>query len=335
MTSCLRLAALLILCIGSAWPLQAQEGRSSAPAPVLRVVERTADGVIYEVRADWSVSFAEALRSSDPLGALALRAVRGDGVVSKALDLPSLAAPTVEVLASDFDEVAYVAAAGDSSAAYFAGPVAEVVGVGTERRVPRGTFVARLLHYDAERGTARRYRRLVVAVRFAAGRDAGAAARFGPSDNPHLAVEQSVLASGTWFKVPVTEEGIYRIDRAYLQSLGLSPDGIDPNEVAVFGNGGMPVPALNSADRIADLAENATLVVGGGDGSFGQGDAVYFYGAAPSAWRWDTTEAALGRPGWRHAINLFSSVNYYFVRIGGVGAQRIGSPDFANLPDAQ
>src|SRR5690606_41251970 len=104
MTSCLRLAALLILCIGSAWPLQAQEGRSSASAPVLRVVERTADGVIYEIRADWSVSFAEALRSSDPLGALALRAERGDGAVSKSLELHSLATPTAVMISTHCDK---------------------------------------------------------------------------------------------------------------------------------------------------------------------------------------------------------------------------------------
>src|SRR5690606_10198720 len=172
---------------------------------------------------DWATPLAEAMRAPGPLGARALRAVRGEGIVSKALDLPTLAPPTVEVLAADLDEVAFSPAPDDSSAATFGGPVAAVAAGGTERRVPRGTFVARLLHYDAERGTVRRYRRLQVAVRFGGARGTGDAGR-GMADNPHLEVGESVLASGTWFKVPVTKEGIYRIDRAYLQSLGLGPE---------------------------------------------------------------------------------------------------------------
>ncbi len=312
--------------------------------PALRIVERTPDGVVFEVRVDWPEPLAEAARTADDLAGLLLRAARGDGRVSEALALPTLAPPTVEVLAADFDEVPFAAAKGRSAAKghtaedldAFAGPVAEVTAIGMERRRPMGTFVARLVRFDPERGTVRRYRRIVAAVRFSEARKgdaASAASRLTPVDNPHLEVEQSVLASGTWVKVPVTTEGIYRIDRGWLESVGLAPDGIDPNDVAVFGNGGEPVPALNSAPRIADLAENATFVVGGGDGRFDGGDAVYFYGAAPSGWHWDQREADRGNPGWRHWINLFSNENVYFVRVTGGGA-RVGTPGFAGLGGA-
>lgn len=336
MTRSLRIATALVLGLVGASSALAQGART---APALRIVERTSDGVVVEVRVAWATPLADALGGGGPLAARALRATRGEGIVSKALDLPALAAPYVEVLAADYDEAPYDPAASDSTTAELIGPVAEVVAVGPERRVPRGTFVARLLRYDPERGTVRRYRRIVAAVRFGE----APAARFGEApaargatstDNPHLAVGNSVLAAGMWFKVPVRTEGVYRIDRAFLQDLGLAPDGIDPNSVAVFGNGGEPLPALNRADRIADLAENATLAIGGGDGSFGVGDAVYFYGAAPSGWRWDPAEAAAGRPGWRHFINLFSTVNYYFVRVGVPGGARVGSPAFTARPGA-
>ena len=323
MTRCLRIATAFVLGLVCAAATLAQGSR---PAPALRILERTAEGALVEVRVEWPTPLADALRGDGPLTARALRATRGEGVVSKALDLPTLAVPSVEIVAADYDEAPYAPAASDSTVAELVGPVAEVVAVGPERRVPRGTFVARMLRYDPERGTVRRYRRIVVSVRFGAA--AAARAAVASSDNPHLDVGNSVLATGTWFKVPVAKEGVYRIDRSFLDGLGLSPDGIDPNDVAVFGNGGEPLPALNRADRIADLAENATLAVGGGDGSFGAGDAVYFYGAAPSGWRWDAAEAASGRPGWRHFINLFSEVNYYFVRVGTPGAERVGSPAF-------
>jgi hypothetical protein len=303
------------------------------------VLERTDAAVVFEVEVAWPTPLADAVQSGEDLNRLALRAVRGTGVVSEVVTLPSVEAPTVEVLAADYDEVAYVAPRDVELDAAFGGPLAEVTAVGMERKRPTGTFVARLLQVDPERQTLRRYRRVVASVRFApasaAARGvAGAARRAGGDDNPHLAVEQSVLASGTWFKLPVTTDGIYRIDRALISELGLEPGAIDPSRVAVYGNGGEPLPALNSAPRIADLAENASFVVGGGDGSFDQGDGVYFYGAAPNGWRWDPEAAADGEPGWRHYINLFSTLNYYFIRVDAPSAQRVGTPSFAGLSGA-
>ncbi|MDX1531367.1 MAG: C25 family cysteine peptidase, partial [Rhodothermales bacterium] len=313
--------------------------RVAAPArpttPALRIVERTDAGLTIEVRADWAEPLTDAAAAEGP-AQLALQSVNGHRTVSEIVALPTLAAPAVEVLAADYDEVPLPQRVDLSG---FAGPTAEVVRVGVERRRPTGTFVARLLQADEERNTLRRYRRLVVAVRFAerdrpvAGRGLGGFLR--GSDNPHLAVEQSVLAEGQWYKVPVTREGLYRIDRAWLDGLGLDPDGIDPARVQVYGNGGAPLPEKNSTPRIADLAENAVHVVGGGDGRFDSGDAVFFYGAPTHGWRWDPDEAAAGRPGWRHWINLFSVPNYYFVRIGGPPSARVGDPDFANLSGAE
>lgn len=332
MTFWLRFAAAAALLAGSVAPVAAQPAgpaRADA-APVLRILERSDDGVIYEVTASWGRPLAEAA-DAGALYQVALAAVGGHVTASAAVALPSRVPPVVEVLAADYDEAPLGAAALAEADEQLAGPEAEVVSVGLERRQPTGTFVARLLRVDYERGTVRRYRRIVAAVRFAGARG-GEAAR--SSENPHLAVGQSVLAAGTWFRIPVTREGIYRIDRAYISSLGLNPDQIDPDRVQVYGNGGMPVPALAGAPRIADLAENATFARGGGDGAFNEGDAVYFYGAAPHAWHWDSTAAAAGRPGWRHEINVFSAQNYYFLRVDGTGAQRVGSPAYPNRPGA-
>ena len=336
MTLRLWIATFCVAMVGGVGAAHAQAVQPSSTTPSVRVLERTEAGVVFEATARWTTPLAEAVAVAEDPYSFALRAVRGDGVLSERVGLPALASPRVEVLASDYDEVPYTLPA--DAEAPFEGAAAEVTDIGMERRQPTGTFVARMLQYDAERQTVRRYRRIVASVQFAAGTNArrapsGAAAR-GGSDNPHLAVGQSVLASGTWFRVPVTKEGMYRIDRAFISSLGLSPDAIDPDRVAVFGNGGTPLPALNSAPRIADLAENATFVVGGGDGAFNDGDAVYFYGAAPNGWTWDPDSAEDGEPGWRHFINVFSTRNVYFIRVDAPSAQRVGMPAFAELPGA-
>src|SRR5690606_8041661 len=124
----------------------------------------------------------------------------------------------------------------------------------------------------------------------------------GPGVSPHVGVTRSMLASGTWFKIPIREEGIYRIDPAYLEGLGVSVAGLDPSRLQVYHNGGGMLPEKNSTPRPADLIENPVWVRGGGDGAFDAGDALFFYAEAPSGWRWkaDTLDAENSR--WEHYI---------------------------------
>ena len=190
---------------------------------------------------------------------------------------------------------------------------------------------ARLVTYDAATRTLRRYRRLVLDVAFGTAPSASARA-FGasrPPENPHLAVEESVLASGTVFKIPIAEEGVYRIDRDVLAALGLSPDQIEPNRLKMYGNGGAPLPALNSAPRPADLVENPVYVRGGGDGSFDAGDVLLFWASGPRGWRYDAEKDA-----WTHYVHPFSKENYYFLKVDGVDGRRVGEGSFPGYADA-
>jgi len=54
----------------------------------------------------------------------------------------------------------------------------------------------------------------------------------------------SVLAngSGTWVKIAVTQDGIYKIDKTFLEGCGISTDGLDPNSLNIFGNGDGRLP---------------------------------------------------------------------------------------------
>ena len=139
---------------------------------------------------------------------------------------------------------------------------------------------------------------------------------------------RSVLADGTWFKVPITQEGVYRMDRAFITSvLGLTPGSVDPNSIRVFGNGGAMLPALNSAPRPEDLVENPSFVQGGGDGRFDEGDYVLFFAKGPRGWTWGDSPFQQGTKAWQHYLHLFSNTNYYFIRVGGSGP-RVGAGSF-------
>ncbi|MCH8962084.1 MAG: type IX secretion system sortase PorU, partial [Bacteroidetes bacterium] len=279
----------------------------------------------------------------------ALAVARGLFSTSRTLDLPTLAQPRLRVLAADYDEVRLPAS---TDAAALVDELdqspAAVLGLGLERKRPAASLHTRLLTYDKARSTLRRYRRLVVAVDYAA-RQAGQWQTVVASDNPHLSVDESVLAGGVVYKITFDQddEGIYRIDRDFLTSLPgfeLSPGSIDPNNVKVYGNGGAPVPALNSAPRIADLAENPVFVRGGGDGSFDEGDAVWFYAKGPTGWqsviqrdfRGDIIRDDQGNiiRYWEHYVHPFSNENVYFIKIDETPNVRLEQEAFPNFQDA-
>lgn len=134
----------------------------------------------------------------------------------------------------------------------------------------------------------------------------------------------SVLSSGAWFKIGVPETGIYKIDRKFLQDLGINLNGLNPRHIQLYGNGGGMLPQANAAPRHDDLVENAILINGEQDGSFDADDYLLFYGQGPHAWH---PNAA--RNGFSHSLNIYSDTTYYFVTVGNAPGRRITS---ANVP---
>jgi len=52
----------------------------------------------------------------------------------------------------------------------------------------------------------------------------------------------SVLASGNWYKVAITETNVYSISGSYLENNGISISNIDPEKIRVFGHPGGILP---------------------------------------------------------------------------------------------
>ena len=95
---------------------------------------------------------------------------------------------------------------------------------------------------------------------------------------------QSVLSNHTWHRLSVTREGVYRLDYASLQAMGIDVNGLNPNQIRLFGNASGYLPEKNSETRPDDLTEMAIYVTGADDGSFDDGDLVLFYGQEPTRW---------------------------------------------------
>jgi hypothetical protein len=137
--------------------------------------------------------------------------------------------------------------------------------------------------------------------------------------NNHAPTTNSILQSGKWYKIAVTTDGIYKLSYAFLKTLGIDVDVLNPKKIRIYGNGGGMLPKLNSAPRADDLLENAIVVEGEADGVFNKEDYVLFYGQAPNRWKYSSTKI----PAYTHEMNLYSDSTYYFINVDKGAGKRI------------
>lgn len=128
----------------------------------------------------------------------------------------------------------------------------------------------------------------------------------------------SKLNSGSWYKIAVTKEGVFKITPRFMRSLGIDLSTIDPRNIKIYGYGGGMLPESNSVQRPDDLQENAIYVEGESDGSFGSNDYVLFYGEDQIEWNYDSTNQIF-----RHTLNLYSDTTFYFLTVDGDRGKRI------------
>jgi len=126
----------------------------------------------------------------------------------------------------------------------------------------------------------------------------------------------SVLSSGKWFKIAVTEDGIYRIDFAKLKQLGLE----NPSNPRIFANNTGQLSYYNDGSHPDDLREMAIYADTGPDGIFNEGDFILFYGQGTNRWIYDTKTGDFN-----YLRHNYSDTAFYFVTSGQIPGKRIGT----------
>jgi len=123
-----------------------------------------------------------------------------------------------------------------------------------------------------------------------------------------------IFSKGAWGKVGVTVRGVYKIDVAALNSMGLLPAGgvIATDKIRLFGSGGAMLPEAVGAKRPGSFTEHALMVFDGGDGILSGQDYFIFYAPGPHQWRYDSVGA---RYSYQH--NLYSDTAFYFINVDG------------------
>lgn len=124
-------------------------------------------------------------------------------------------------------------------------------------------------------------------------------------------VANSVLreGSGSWFKISVMKDGIYKIDKTFLEACGINTATLNPNHINIYGNGDGVLPELNSIYRPDDLIKNAIFVAGEQDGSFDSNDYILFNAWGPHKWY------ANGTAEFEQRRNTYADFSYYFINI--------------------
>lgn len=131
-----------------------------------------------------------------------------------------------------------------------------------------------------------------------------------PSTQVRTYAANSVLRDGTWYKIGVTKDGVYKINYDFLKNkLGIDAANTNPANIRLYGNGGGMVPFLNSINRKDDLTENAIEVIDGGTaGVLDNQDYILFYGQSPDQWYLNTSNNMF-----YHQTHLYSDTTYYFL----------------------
>ena len=134
----------------------------------------------------------------------------------------------------------------------------------------------------------------------------------------------SKLSSGKWYKIKVSESGIYKLTYSQLVEMGFS----NFSSIGVFGYGGMESKKIrdNNAQIFADkylddLPERSILKVdANGNSTFDNGDYILFYADGPHNIRYNTNKK------FTHDFHNYSDYAYYFVSDKGSWKNAVETP---------
>jgi hypothetical protein len=126
-------------------------------------------------------------------------------------------------------------------------------------------------------------------------------------------IVNSVLATGNWYQFYIEKSGVYKINKSFLQQLGIDPNSLNPRKIKIYGNGGRMLPLSNSVSYPNDLTENAIQINGETDGIFNSDDYILFYAEGVDTWNQESLTFT----------NLYDTKSYYYITVQGADGKRI------------
>lgn len=140
----------------------------------------------------------------------------------------------------------------------------------------------------------------------------------------------SKCANGTWYKIPISETGIYKLTTSDIAAL----NGTPCNHIALYGAPGGMLSSNNMDEHIDDMVPTAIEVVDANkNGVFEADDYILFYGEGANIWRYVSNDQRF-----EYAVHAYANNNYYYLTVSEEMAEtaslRIQSTNLeANQPD--
>ena len=128
-----------------------------------------------------------------------------------------------------------------------------------------------------------------------------------------FAISNSVFATGDFYRFYVEKTGVYKLSKDFLRQLGFNTDGVNPQKISVFGNGGRMIPLLNSVSYPLDVEENAIQIIGEADGIFNEQDYILMYCEGTDNWNVEN----------QTHNNLYENRSYYYISAQNGVAKRM------------
>ena len=119
-------------------------------------------------------------------------------------------------------------------------------------------------------------------------------------------IQTSVMRNGDWYQFFVEESGIHKIDKNFLENLGINTQSINPRNIKIFGHGGQMLSMENTDDFLIDPQENSIKIIGEEDESFDSDDYILFYASGPNGYNSESDTN----------LNLYTDRISYFLCIG-------------------
>jgi hypothetical protein len=142
----------------------------------------------------------------------------------------------------------------------------------------------------------------------------------------------SVLASGKWFKIAVTSDGIYKINHSKLAQLGLEY----PSNPRIFCNNNGQLP-YNNAEPVQDDLQEVAIFISGTDDILNDGEYLLFFGKGTHRWIYNNINGE-----YEYLRHNYSDTAFYFLTSDISAGERVsddsgpaGDPDsFSSASDA-
>ena len=132
----------------------------------------------------------------------------------------------------------------------------------------------------------------------------------------------SMLAKGQWFKIAVTEDGIYKIEYSKLKQMGLT----NPSNPRLFGNNWGQLSYYNNAPKPDDLKE-MPVYISGSDSQLDEGEYILFYGRASHRWIYNEDDRT-----YSFLRHNYSDTAYYFLTSDEHAGKRITTREPSPTP---